>query len=228
MLGIALGPDCPVLNTPLKQLSELFSTLRAIVVGVRREGHAFRARPGDQLFEGTRSTSSPTRSMWIARWRSSARRPRPPERVIVIGGGNVGLSVARTLENQQQRIRSRVIEANRTRAEVAADALERTIVLHGDGLDMELLREAGVERTDAVLCVTDDDKTNLLASVRAKSAGAHMAIALVNDPTLVPLMGRCPSTPTSIRAPPPSVPSCAISGTAACAASIPSAMRRPR
>jgi hypothetical protein len=66
-----------------------------------------------------------------------------------------------------------VIEANRSRAEVAADALERTIVLHGDGLDMELLREAGVERTDAVLCVTDDDKTNLLASVRAKSAGAH-------------------------------------------------------
>jgi trk system potassium uptake protein TrkA len=82
-----------------------------------------------------------------------------------------------------------VIEADRSRAEVAADALERTIVLHGDGLDMELLREAGVERTDAVLCVTDDDKTNLLASVRAKSAGAHMAIALVNDPTLVPLMG---------------------------------------
>jgi len=55
-------------------------------------------------------------------------------------------------------------------------------------LDAEILREAGVERVDAVLCVTDDDKTNLLASVRAKTAGASLSIALINDPTLVPLM----------------------------------------
>jgi len=71
---------------------------------------------------------------------------------------------------------------------VAADALQRTIVLHGDGLDVDLLREAGVERADAILCVTDDDKTNILASVRGKQAGAQMAIALVNDPSLVSLM----------------------------------------
>jgi trk system potassium uptake protein TrkA len=49
--------------------------------------------------------------------------------------------------------------------------------------------EASVDRADAVLVLTDDDKTNLLVAVRAKSAGARMAIALVNDPTLVPLMG---------------------------------------
>jgi trk system potassium uptake protein TrkA len=189
MLGIALGPDCPVLNTPLKQLSELFSTLRAIVVGVRREGTLFVPAPGDQLFDGDQIYVF-THSMDVDRTLEIfGKTAKMPERVIVIGGGNVGLSVARTLEGRQQRIRTRVIEAKRSRAEVAADALERTIVLHGDGLDMELLREAGVERTDAVLCVTDDDKTNLLASVRAKSAGAHMAIALVNDPTLVPLMG---------------------------------------
>ncbi|MFW5654236.1 MAG: Trk system potassium transporter TrkA, partial [Roseicyclus sp.] len=189
MLGIALGSDCPVLNTPLRQLSELFSTLRAMVVGVRREGTLFVPEPGDQLFDRDEiyvftHTLDVERTLEI--FGKSARRP---ERVIVVGGGNVGLSVARALEESETRIRSRVIEADRTRAETAADALERTIVLHGDGLDIEILREAGVERTDAVLCVTDDDKTNLLASVRAKSAGARMAIALVNDPSLVPLMG---------------------------------------
>src|SRR6056297_3526498 len=189
MLGIALTAECPVLNTPLKQLSELFSTLRAIVVGVRREGTLFVPEPGDQLFENDQiyvftHTLDVQRTLEIF-----GKTAKAPERVIGIGGGNVGLTVARALESQQHRIRSRVIEGNRTRAEVAADALERTIVLHGDGLDMELLREAGVERTDAVLCVTDDDKTNLLASVRAKTAGAKLAIALVNDPTLVPLMG---------------------------------------
>ncbi len=51
-----------------------------------------------------------------------------------------------------------------------------------------MLREAGIERADAVLAVTDDDKTNILSAVRAKSQGCPMAIALINDPTLVPLM----------------------------------------
>ena len=62
-------------------------------------------------------------------------------------------------------------------------------MLNGDGMDMEILTEAAIERADAVLAVTDDDKTNLLVAVRAKQAGCKMSIALVNDPTLVPLMG---------------------------------------
>ena len=74
-------------------------------------------------------------------------------------------------------------------AELAAEGLERTIVLNGDGLDVSLLTEAGIDRTDAVLAVTDDDKTNLLAAVRAKAKGCPMTIALINDPTLAPLMG---------------------------------------
>jgi trk system potassium uptake protein TrkA len=188
MIGIVLEADCPVLNTPLRQLSELFSTLRAIVVGIRREGTMFSPEPGDQLFEGDQiyaftHTQDTARTLEIF-----GKTRKPPERIVIVGGGNVGLTVATALEKSETRLRTRVIEANRGRAEVAADALERTIVLHGDGLDIELLREAGVERADAVVCVTDDDKTNLLASVRAKSAGAKMAIALVNDPTLVPLM----------------------------------------
>ena len=73
-------------------------------------------------------------------------------------------------------------------AETAADQLERTIVLHGDGMDSALLSEAAIESADAVLAVTDDDKTNMLAAVRAKAEGCPYAIALINDPTLVPLM----------------------------------------
>ncbi len=188
MMGIQLDEDCPVLNTPLRQLSELFSTLRALVVGVRREGTLFAPEPGDQLFAKDQIyvfTHALDVDRTLEIFGKSTRRP---ERVIIIGGGNVGLMVARRLETGIVRLRTRVIEANRARAEVAADALERTIVLNGDGLDIDLLREAGIERADAILCVTDDDKTNILASVRGKQAGARMAIALVNDPTLVPLM----------------------------------------
>ena len=71
---------------------------------------------------------------------------------------------------------------------MAASSLERTIVLHGDGLDSGLLEEANVSKTDTIMAVTDDDKTNMLAAVRAKSRGCKKAIALINDPTMSPLM----------------------------------------
>ena len=144
--------------------------------------------PGDQLFAGDQiyvatHADDVARSLEIF-----GKTAKPPERIVIVGGGNVGLAVAADLESGSTRRRTRVIEAKRDRAEVAADALERTIVLNGDGLDVEILREAGVERADAVLCLTDDDKTNMLVGVRSKMAGARMAISLVNDPTLVPLM----------------------------------------
>ncbi|MFN3822765.1 MAG: Trk system potassium transporter TrkA [Pseudorhodobacter sp.] len=189
LLGIVLEEDCPVLNTPLRQLSELFSTLRAIVVGVRRAERLFAPDPDDQLFDGDRiyvfvHTEDLNRTLEIF-----GKTTRKQERVVIIGAGNVGLAVALALENRTERMRAKVIEKNRARAERAADALERTIVLNGDGMDIDTLLEAGVDRADAVLAVTDDDKTNLLVAVRAKQAGARMSVALVNDPTLVPLMG---------------------------------------
>ncbi|MFC7703425.1 Trk system potassium transporter TrkA [Plastorhodobacter daqingensis] len=188
LLGIALDEDCPVLNTPLRQLNDLFSTLRAIVVGVRREDRLFAPESGDQLFAGDQiyvftDTEDVNRTLEIF-----GKTTKKQERIVIIGGGNVGLAVAQALERRTNRVRVKMIEKDRARAERAADALERTIVLNGDGMDIDLLMEANIERADAVLVVTDDDKTNMLASVRAKSAGCPMAIALVNDPTLVPLM----------------------------------------
>jgi trk system potassium uptake protein TrkA len=188
LLGIALGEDCPVLDTPLRQLTDLFSTLRAIVVGVRRKGRLFAPDPGDQLFAGDQvyvfaHVADVNRTLEIFGKTSTKQ-----ERVVIVGGGNVGLAVARALEARTDRVRTKVIEKNRAQAERAADALERTIVLNGDGMSAELLDEADVGRADAVLAVTDDDKTNILVAVRAKQAGCPMAISLVNDPTLVPLL----------------------------------------
>jgi trk system potassium uptake protein len=62
------------------------------------------------------------------------------------------------------------------------------VVLNGDGLDIELLQEANVGAMDAVLALTDDDKSNILACVRAKTEGAKMTVALVNDPSLLSLI----------------------------------------
>ena len=188
LLGLTIDEDCPIVNTPLRQLTDLFSTLRSVVVGVRRDGSLFAPEAGDQLFVGD--------ACYVMVHAEDIRRTleifgkthRKQERVVIVGGGNVGLTVAKELEARADRIRAKVIERSRRNAERAAEALERTIVLHGDGLDTALLAEANIERADAVLCVTDDDKTNMLAAVRAKSQGCPMAIALINDPTLEPLM----------------------------------------
>lgn len=189
MLGLMLEEDCPVVNTPLRQLTDLFSTLRAVVVGVRREGSLFAPEAGDQLFVGDEIYVFTFREDISRTMEVFGKVQKKQGRVLLIGGGNVGLTVALSLENNAERVRTKIIERSRKVAENAAEALERTIVLHGDGLDAAMLSEAGIDRTDAVLAVTDDDKVNLLAAVRAKSRGCAMAVALINDPTLVPLMG---------------------------------------
>ena len=189
LVGIALEADCPVLKTPLRQLTELFSTLRAMVVGVRRGKRLFAPEPLDQLFEGDEiyvftEASDTERTLQIF------GKPTPHlRRVVVIGGGNVGLAVAQALEARTDRVRVRMIERDRARAERVADALERTIVLHGDGMDIDLLNEAEVPSADAVLVLTQDDKTNMLVPVRTRSLGCPLAISLINDPSLIPLSG---------------------------------------
>ena len=188
LMGLRLDDTCPVLNTPLRQLSDLFSTLRVMVLAIRREGRLFAPEAGDQLFAGDEAyifapVDDIPRTLEVF-----GKSQKKHERLVIVGGGNIGLAVAQATEQRGARTRTKVIERDRRCAERAADALERTIVLNGDGLDAALLNEAGISRADAVLAVTDDDKTNMLTAVRAKAAGCPFAISLVNDPTLVPLM----------------------------------------
>ena len=188
LLGITLDDKCPVLNTPLRQLSDLFSTLSAVVVAIRRDGTLFVPSSGDQLFAGD--------SCYIFVQKHDVQRAlevfgktaHVQDRIVIVGGGNVGFAVAKNLENRSSRIRAKVIEKDRFTAEQAAELLEKTIVLHGDGLDADMLSEANIERSDAILAVTDDDKTNLLAAIRAKSMGCPLAICLINDPSMEPLL----------------------------------------
>ncbi|ATX66651.1 Trk system potassium transporter TrkA [Roseinatronobacter bogoriensis] len=187
LIGLSLDEECAVLNTSLRQLSDLFPTLRIMVAGVRRGKRLFAPEPEDQLYAGDQIYVLVDARDVPRAFEVFGKSPARQERVLVVGGGNVGLSVARALENQPVRVRVKVIERDRARAEAAADGLERSIVLHGDGMDANLLDEAGIGKIDSVLLLTDDDRTNLLAAVRAKSLGATQAISLINDPGMVPL-----------------------------------------
>ena len=189
LLGLRLDENCPVTNTPLRQLTDLFSSLRILVVGIRRKAVLFAPESGDQLFVDDEvyvmcHVEDSTRALEVF-----GKSEGKQDRVVLIGGGHVGLSIAKSLEQKTNRTRAKIIEKNRKIAELAANELEKTIVLNGDGLDTRLLEESNISKSDVILAVTDDDKTNMLAAVRAKTLGCPRSIVLVNDPGLVPLIG---------------------------------------
>ena len=188
LLGLKLAADCAVLETPLRQLSELFSTLEAIVVGIRRNRILFIPKPEDQLFCDDEVYLFCSKSDITRIFEIFGKAVRSGETVIIIGGGNVGLEVALQLEKTFSNYHVKIIEKSRGRAEKIADKLEKTIVLNGDGLDLDLLEEANIDKVDAVLALTDDDKTNMLSCTRAKASGCPVTIALVNDPSLISLL----------------------------------------
>ncbi|MGB0412238.1 MAG: Trk system potassium transporter TrkA [Pikeienuella sp.] len=187
--AIRLDDDCPVVNTPLRQLTELFSTLKAVVLGYRRDGEILRAAPDEQLLCGDQIYVLATAEDMDRTLTIFAGEHRPVQNVVLIGAGNVGVAVAEALEMQGKGIRVRLIERDRARAEQAADHLADAIVLHGDALDPEILEEANIARADAVVALTDDDRVNLLASALCKQAGVYQTIALTNNPVFANISG---------------------------------------
>ncbi|HEV7416072.1 Trk system potassium transporter TrkA [Tianweitania sediminis] len=183
MVAIECLDECPVINTPLAQLSDLFPDLIATVVGVSREGRLFVPRSGDQLFAGDLA--------YVVIAKEHVRRTlglfghdeQEATRIVIAGGGNIGLYVAQTLEKAQSRTRVKIIESGRERANAIADELRRTVVLHGSALDHKLLNEADIGDTDLMVALTNDDQVNILSSVMAKRLGCRSSLTLINNPT---------------------------------------------
>jgi trk system potassium uptake protein TrkA len=110
---------------------------------------------------------------------------RPVRRVMLAGGGNIGLRLARALEGRYQ---VKVIEPDRDRAILLSEILNRAIVFQGDAADETLLREENVDRTDVFCAVTNDDQVNILSAMLAKGLGATKVMALINRPAYVDLV----------------------------------------
>ncbi len=180
-VGLNIDGDCPTVSTPLRQLSELFSTLKCIVVAVRRDGKIWATSADDQLLPGDQIYFVAAREDVQRAFGIFGSENVVAERVVLVGAGNIGLRVAQLIEAKSG-LRAKVIERDRARAEFAADRLDRTIVLHGDALDGELLTEAGIETADAIVALTDDDRANLLSCALAREAGCPIGIALSKDP----------------------------------------------
>jgi trk system potassium uptake protein len=106
-------------------------------------------------------------------------------RIILVGGGNIGKGLAEALESRCQ---VKLIEHNPARVQQISQELNRTLVLHGDAADEELLLEENIENTDVFCAVTNDDEANILSAMLAKRLGARKVISLINRAAYVDLV----------------------------------------
>ena len=113
------------------------------------------------------------------------RKDKPVRRVILAGGGNIGLRLAAAIEGRNQ---VKIIERNEERAKQLSEKLDKSIVLLGDAADEELLIEENIENTDVFCALTNDEEANILSAMLAKRLGARKVMSLINRASYVNLV----------------------------------------
>ena len=106
----------------------------------------------------------------------------PVRRVVIAGGGNIGVRLALALEQTNQ---VKIIERNPDRARTISEQLNRAIVLVGDAADEELLLEENIDNVDVFCALTNAEEANILSAMLAKRLGANKVMALINRPSYV-------------------------------------------
>ncbi|MEO1193261.1 MAG: Trk system potassium transporter TrkA [Pseudomonadota bacterium] len=189
LIGVRCTNDTPILETPLWQLTQLFPDLAISVAGIWRGGRGMipdddeRLQAGDDVYF-VADTEHVTRAM-----SAFGHEEKEARRVVILGGGNIGLYLATLLEKQAAHVSLRMVELSHQRAADAAQALEETVVLCGSALDQEILDEVNIESAETVVAVTNDDETNILASLLAKRNGCSRAVTLINNASYGTLTG---------------------------------------
>jgi trk system potassium uptake protein TrkA len=183
MVAIECLEECPVINTPLSQLSDLFPDLPSTVVGVWRNNRLFIPHSADQLVAGDLAYVVTSKDQVRRTLGLFGHEEVEALRIVIGGGGNIGLYVAKALEARQSRTKVKIIEDTRERAIAIADKLRRTVVLHGSALDQKLLLEADIQDADLMVALTNNDQVNILSSVMAKRLGCKSNLVLINNPT---------------------------------------------
>jgi len=175
----------PLVGQALKTLREHMPGIETRVAAIYRRGHAI-APDGDTVIEADDEVFFIAARRHIRVVMKELRRlDRPVKRVILAGGGNIGTRLAKALEYKYQ---VKLIDHNAERSKRISIDLEKTIVLHGDAADEELLMDENIEHTDVFCAVTNDDEANILSAMLAKRLGAQKVMALINRAAYVDLV----------------------------------------
>lgn len=186
MVGLKVDAQCPILNTQLKNMGTEKQRRNFRIVAICKgdrtvipNGDEF-INKNDQVFVVTKRDSLP--ELLAMTGKSEAKL----ERIMILGGGKIGRAVATNLEDKG--IDVTVVESNREKSLHIAGALKKSMVVHADGTEIDVLAREGILNMDAMVAVTSDDETNIISCLLAKHLGIYKTIALVNKVTYMPLM----------------------------------------
>jgi trk system potassium uptake protein TrkA len=166
----------PIVNRPIKELPEHIPDIEMRIFCLYRNGKALPVdsetviREGDHVYFIAKKNH-------ITRVLNEFRRAENTyQRIFIVGGGIIGLSVAKLLEDTHE---IKIIELNEDRAMELAGELNNSLVLQGNASDEDLLLEEGIDSADLFLALTESDELNVIVSILAKRLGAHKTFALV-------------------------------------------------
>ncbi|NNJ94216.1 MAG: Trk system potassium transporter TrkA [Halobacteria archaeon] len=175
----------PLVGHELRDLRTHMPGIDARIAAIFRHGKPI-APEGDTIIEADDEVFFLAASKHIRAVMGELRKlDKPVKRVLLAGGGNIGMRLAASIENRYQ---LKIIEHNAARATLLSEELDRTIVLLGDAADEELLLEEGIDSTDVYCALTNDDEANILSAMLAKRLGARKVMSLINRASYVNLM----------------------------------------
>ena len=175
----------PLVGQELRTLKEHMPNVDARVAAIYRKDRALFPE-GDTVIEDGDEVFFIAAKKNIRKVMSELRRvEKPYHRLVIAGGGNIGFRLTKALEENYN---IKIIEYSTDRAKFLAEKLNRAVVLRGSATDQELLLDENIDKTDVFLALTNDDETNIMASLLAKRLGAKKVMTLINNPVYADLM----------------------------------------
>lgn len=168
-----------------KKIKEIGFTRDTVIVGLTREGQLFIPNGETEILEGDKLIFMGTPKSLNILAGTFFHKKEQTKSVAIIGGGNVGLMLAKTLDDV--RIRTKIIEKDYERCQYLSENLEHTLVIHGDGTNLKILDEEEIGSSDVVISVTNNDEKNLLCSLLCKQLGVKRVISRVSKVLNIPL-----------------------------------------
>jgi trk system potassium uptake protein TrkA len=165
LLEILINENCTLKETKLSELTKKFPKLKANIMGVIRGDKFVVLKKNDIMLKDDKAYVVINAAQMKDTLNAFGHNEKISNKILIIGGGNIGFNLAKNLEESFDSARVKIIEKNKERAELIASELNNTIVINGDALDEEVLMEANIDEVQTVLALTNDDEDNLMVSV---------------------------------------------------------------
>ena len=183
LLEISVNKTCPLIGIKLNELTKKFPKLEANILGVIRDEKFIIFKKNDVMKENDKAYVIINASQMQLTLSAFGHNEKISNKILIIGGGNIGFNLAKNIEQSFDSARVKIIEKDKNRSEFIANELNNSIVINGNGLDEDVLAEANLNEIETVLALTNDDEDNLMVSVLVEKFSQNKrTMALINKP----------------------------------------------